>query len=122
MTYQDPGDQKLPGDSTDPAQLGMFEPRARTTDPQTSHEAAASMADAAGRQRAMVLLVLRDHGPQTADAVDAILEGEGWKRTTAGRRLPELMEIGQVERTDEKRLTRSKRRAHVWTLAPNSPV
>lgn len=120
----DPGDQlHHPPDSTDPEQGGLFEsihdhwhfePRARRTDPVTSHEAAESMVGAAKAQRKRVLLAMGSE-KMTADAIDETLEVLGeWPRTTAGRRLPELLEMGLVERLEEKRKTRSGRRAHLW--------
>ena len=133
-------------DSEDPSQLGIFvsdefvktpkgrtipiklklrrtphdsevKPRARTSDPETSHEAAASMEGPAKSQRNDCLKLLRFTGPRTADEIDEYMEGlthGRWPRTTAGRRLPELEELGLVERLPEKRPTRSGRKAHLW--------
>ncbi len=62
---------------TDPlAGLPMFEPRARNTDPETSHEAAESMVSASHIQRATVLSALINHGPMIADEIDAMLDHE----------------------------------------------
>jgi len=84
---------------------------ARAADPVTSQEAAASMVDAAGHQRAAILGVFLAVGPLTADQLDDRL---GWRPTTAGRRLKELEALGLARRTGGVRLTRSKRRAEVW--------
>lgn len=96
--------------------LPMFTPRARTTDPDTSHDAALSMAVPSQAQRAAAHVALTKHGPMTADEIDAMLEGDGWRTTTAGRRLSELAEMGAVVRTDDKRKTRSGRMAYVWMV------
>ena len=91
--------------------LPLFPPKARNSDPDTSHEAAESMEGDAKAQRQRILAYLRYHGPHTADCLDAFL---GLRDTSAGRRLPELKEMGLVEMTTMKALTRSGRRAHVW--------
>ena len=91
--------------------LPMFPPRSRNSDPETSHEAAGSMEGEANAQRQRILAYLRYRGPRTADAIDLYL---GLRDTSAGRRLPELKEMGLVEMTDQTALTRSGRRAHVW--------
>ena len=116
MTYTDPGDSRL-GDG------GPVDnpPRARSTDPQTSHDAAASMVETAAKQRERILTAFRLNPGKafTADALDAYLaelyEGQ-WPRTTAGRRLPELLERGLVRRLDETRPTRSGRNANLWEV------
>jgi hypothetical protein len=86
-------------------------PRSRPSDPVTSHAAAASMLEAADVQRAILVNLLRAHGPMTADELDAIA---GWRVTTAGRRLAECERLGRVERTDATRPTSSGRAALVW--------
>ncbi len=87
--------------------------KARRTDPQTSHDAAASMRGAADAQRRQVLGTLALHGPLTADEIDEHVE---WRATTAGRRLKELETAGLVVRTPVTRPTRSGRQATVWSL------
>ena len=89
------------------------EPVARNTDPETSHEAAASMKEEAANQRRQILDVLRHVGPQTADSLDAFI---GWRDTTAGRRLSELRTRNLAEETTVKAKTRSGRTAFVWRL------
>ena len=105
--------------------LPMFDhPKARATDPETSHEAAESIPGVAKAQRGEILSVLRASGPQTADSLDYVI---GWRVTTAGRRLKELAESGLVEMTAYTSLTRSGRKAFVWRLksvlapAPEGP-
>jgi len=102
--------------------FGMFEedngsittgpdPRARNSDPETSHEAASSMVSEAQNQRIQIYAWLKGHGPMTADELDDALN---FRLTSSGRRLPELLEAGKVERLKETRKTRSNRRAHLW--------
>lgn len=93
------------------AGLPMFDPGARKTDPETSHEAAESMRDTAESQRKKILDYLKAHCPMTADELDDFL---GLRVTSAGRRLPELLRAGQVERLPETRATLSGRQAHLW--------
>ena len=85
--------------------------RARTTDPETSHKAAASMKDGAESQRGDIVHALNLYGPRTADELDAFC---GFRPTTAGRRLSELRESGLARETNETRPTRSGRDATVW--------
>lgn len=107
---------------TDPSQTALFsteekkittgpDPVARASDPDTSHEAAASMVDEAQNQRIQIYAWLVGHGPMTADELDEAL---GFRLTSSGRRLPELRETGKVRMTEEKRKTRSGRSARLW--------
>ena len=91
--------------------LPMFDPRSRNSDPETSKEAGGSMESEADTQRRKILDLLREFGPSTADGIDFALK---LRDTSAGRRLPELKEMGLVEMTDQTALTRSGRRAHIW--------
>lgn len=86
-------------------------PKARQTDPETSKDAASSMADTAETHRQKILSALRDHGRMTGDAIDDLF---GWKHATANRRLPELRSLGLVEMTDATAHTRSGRSARLW--------
>lgn len=89
--------------------------RARTSDPATSHTAAA-MVDAEG-QRGRIMDVLRAlykdvglAGGLTADQLDEMI---GWRLTTAGRRLSELR-VRELVIPCGERLTRSGRPATVY--------
>ena len=93
-------------------QISMFGPRARTSDPGTSHAAARSMEKPADVQRAKILAALVR--PMTADELD---ESLGLRPTSAGRRLPELREMGLVRELKATRPTRSGRQAHVYALS-----
>lgn len=87
----------------DPANVMRWDsqvpPLARTSDPETSHQAAASMVDEAGRQRDALAAWLVTQGPNgaTADEADPALK---WRPTTAGRRFGELVADGRAIRLD----------------------
>ena len=91
----------------------MIQPHARATDPDTSHAAAESMVKPAEAQRRKILASLKRHGPATADEID---ERIGWRPTTAGRRMKELVEVGKLRDTGDLLLTRSGRRATVYAV------
>lgn len=99
---------------TYPGRDAFTEPRARSTDPETSHEAARKV-DAAGQRGRIMELLRAPLMALTADEVDDILgRADGrWLRTTAGRRLSELKRRGLVEACGERR-TRSNRMATVY--------
>ncbi len=105
------------------AQIDAFtEPRARSTDPETSK--AAGRAVDAGKQRGKIMAVLRGESCKrwglagdpdegwTADELDRAIR---WRVTTAGRRLSELKRRGLVEVCGQ-RLTRSGRMAAVYRV------
>ena len=89
--------------------LPMF---ARATDPATSHDAARSMVKGAAVNRAKIVKALK-RGPRTADQLEQDI---GWRATTAGRRLKELVTAGQVERLNATDPTRSGRQAAKYRL------
>ena len=97
--------------------LPMFEkippPLAKNEDPDTSHQAAASMKDEAKAQRRLILRELELTGPMTADALDDALD---LRPTSAGRRMGELKRAGLVVMLEKKGLTRSGRKARLWAL------
>lgn len=80
---------------------------------ETETEAAASMAGIAVKLREQVLNLLREHPEGLTD--DEGAELLGWSdRLKWGRRRHELHLDGLVEKTDQHRLTSSRRRAIVW--------
>lgn len=97
------------------AQIDAFtEPRARSTDPATSH-AAGRAVDAAG-QRERIIKLMREYadlGGMTADQVDEFL---GWDKSTAGRRMGELVTRELIEVTGETRKTRRAQFARVYRV------
>ena len=99
--------------------LSMFEdltPRARTSDPETSHAAAKSMVEAAASQRFRLLAYLRKQGSHgaTGAEIDFALE---WRPCSANRRLKELEVAKLATRTTVTRPTLSGRAAEVWLSA-----
>ena len=87
-------------------------PRARASDPETSHEAAESMVDGAAIHRDMILETLAQHPKGlTGDDLDRLHD---WPAATACRRLKELQRAGEVFKSDIKRETRSGRLAFVY--------
>ena len=104
-----------------PADLGPLfadpdPPRARATDPITSHQAVPSAARRA-RQYEQIHAALRQIGPACADEIDAHLEAldRSWLRTSAGRRLVEMEPRGLVRRLPgQRRVTRAGKPAEVW--------
>ncbi len=90
-------------------------PRARTADPATSHEAAASITDGAraGQYRLILALLAEHPAGLTNDQIDLALS---WRTGTASRRVAELVGAG-VERCTETRPTSTGRGAHVHRLA-----
>lgn len=97
----------------------LFEatPKARRTDPETSHEAAASVTDLRARQAA-VLVALRHLGPSTDERLveqyprifPAVPQSPSGLRT----RRHELVAGGLVEWTGVKKVIASGRQARVW--------
>lgn len=86
------------------------QPRARATDPATSHAAAASMVTGAQVQRGLIVRLLDAHGPHTNDEIDRAF---AWRTGTASRRTAELLADGSLIATGETRPTVSGRDARV---------
>lgn len=89
--------------------------RARRTDPETSHEAAASVTGLTSKQAA-VLEVLRKYGPMCDEAIFDALWRENYKMSSSGARTrrSELVDAGKVEWVGGQVTMRSGRRARVW--------
>jgi predicted transcriptional regulator len=79
-------------------QLSLLDstPRARRTDPITSHEAAAKAAKFAGGHAARILEALQQHGPQSAHDLS---QRTGLSVVQVDRRLPELKASGRAAPT-----------------------
>jgi hypothetical protein len=96
-------------------------PRARNTDPTTSHQAAASVAiDTLTRTQALILEALRAHGPLTDEQLcHRIAEVERKPVSVSGirTRRSELVTAGRVVDTGERRQTTTGRQAIVWSMA-----
>jgi hypothetical protein len=101
-------------------QLNLFDaaPKARATDPVTSHEAAeqAERSGLIGKQQAEVLELVRSHSGCTSAELGELLGGHG-ARFIVARRLPELERLGKVRR-GEKRTCRAHGTAAVtwWAM------
>jgi hypothetical protein len=96
-------------------------PRARNTDPTTSHQAAATITRTAvtDTQR-MVLDALQAHGPLTDEQLcQRIAEVERKPVSVSGvrTRRSELVTDGRVIDTGDRQPTRAGRQAIVWGLA-----
>lgn len=92
-------------------------PTARATDPQTSHEAAASVRLRAGHTRGRALVALAAAGP--CGLTDFELAARtGVPQTSIGVRRKELQRVACVEATDRRRLSPSGTPAIVWQITP----
>lgn len=95
-------------------------PRARASDPQTSHAAAASVTELTEKQQA-VLAVIQEYGPMTHEYL--VYRYHGWTRlpfqTDSGirTRCKELVRLGQVVDTGERREISTGRKTIVWRAA-----
>lgn len=98
--------------------FGRDQAIARVTDPETSHDAAASVTDLTGKQKA-VLDVLGIYGPMTDKEIYLALINENYWMSTSGARTrrQELVDIGQVEWTGLKKKLKSGRYSRIWFRA-----
>lgn len=91
-------------------------PRARSTDPATSLEAAKTVSNV-GKTQQRILCALRAHGPMTDEELcKAIADQEKEPVSVSGirTRRSELVELGDVYDTGKTRLTVTGRSAIVW--------
>ena len=88
-------------------------PRARTTDPQTSHAAARSMRSTAAEHHERILGALEADGDLTPEQ---IADRCGLDSVQVCRRMAELERLGLAWPTSETRKTRSGRMARVWRV------
>lgn len=93
-------------------QLGLFEPVARSTDPDTSWDAAADASRKADTHRARALAIHRAHPDGLTDFELADLMG--LQQTSAGKRRGELRDQGYVVNSGVKRPAPSGSLAIVW--------
>ena len=92
-----------------------FDKRARGSDPQTSHDAAARVIDFAHGHYALILGALGLH----RETGGTIYELAGWTGLThvqVARRTAELHDAGRAAPADETRPGPSKRGCRVWRL------
>jgi hypothetical protein len=91
--------------------------RARDTDPETSHAAAASLSSEKIREsQALVLGLLRADGPMTDETLVAVVEERELRLSPSGARTrrKELVDLGLVEDSGGRVRTGSGRAAIVW--------
>lgn len=93
----------------------MFDPipLARSSDPDTSHQAAARVHEFGDKHHGIIAVCLRQHGSLTADQIAALTRLDKYQ---VCRRLPEMERAGMVEPTGETRTTTSGRQARCWRL------
>lgn len=101
---------------TDPSDLPEWfpPPTARMTDPDTSHEAAASAAERAATDRALVLRLHREHTAGLTDFELADLAGR--QQTSLGVRRGELVKAGLIRNSGLRRPAPSGAAATVWMM------
>lgn len=90
-------------------------PRARNTDPSTSHMAAASVKVSAAIHHELIVDCLKRYGPMGKDTIAARANINGSADGNAvARRLPELEKLGLVEQTGRLVLSKSGRKEREW--------
>lgn len=94
-------------------ELPLFRPRARRSDPRTSHAAADSMVAGADQHRRRILNHLRLIAPDNATK-DEMARACGLDDVQVARRISELVETGLVEASGETRPTATGRAATAW--------
>lgn len=94
-----------------------FEPHklARTTDPDTSHEAASSIKDLREGHFTKIYSALLGHSGLTAEGISDLISLD---YVAVNRRLAEMERGGMVARTSERKRNRSGRKAIVWVSIP----
>ena len=90
-------------------------PRARNTDPETSHEAAKSLGDLRPRQRAVVRVFER-WGQLTDGELRHLYDGPAQSDSGLRTRRSELVALGVLFDTGSRRVTGSGRKSIVWGL------
>jgi len=91
-------------------------PRARNTDPATSHQAAATVTNVTDTQQ-LILEAYKAHGPMTDEELCQQLAVTTQKPVSVSgirTRRSELVEAGRVYNTTDTRLTATGRAAIVW--------
>lgn len=97
-------------------QLELEQPRARLTDPETSHAAASSVSEIAHTHKIIVTL-LRLDGPQTDEELLLLWNDRIAKRISPSglrTRRSELVDRGLVRDSGSRRALSSGRKAIVW--------
>jgi hypothetical protein len=87
-------------------------PRARTSDPDTSHEAAASARELQTRHHRIILKALRAHGPMGKDGIAAVTNLTG---VAVARRMSELRNLYLVVETGRRAKSAAGRSETEWS-------
>lgn len=99
---------------------------AHTNDPETSHQAAASITESTLRERQQaVLSLLRKYGPQTGTEVDDAYFVVYGKRTSYSglkTRITELVRMGLVRDSGQRKLEQSGRNHIKWEAIPAAEI
>jgi hypothetical protein len=101
--------------------MNTFQPElftlTRTNDPQTSHDAAASLKDVRASQRA-VYQMLRDYGPSTDERLQQLAHDHGIRMSPSGLRTRrhELTALGLVVDSGRTAVLATGRAAIVWEI------
>ena len=96
------------------SQTSLFdEARARRTDPETSHEAAASVRNIRGSQ-VRVINLLKAYGPMTDEKLVTFAYHAGMSPSGIRTRRSELVAKGLVEYAGYKQVMSTGRMARVW--------
>lgn len=92
-------------------------PVARNTDPETSHEAAASVRNVGGVHKT-ILNLLHQHGPMTDEEIFCKLTLNSQVSPSGARsRRAELVKMSLVLDAGFRRLTAAKRQTIVWRIS-----
>lgn len=96
--------------------VGRTRAKARRTDPQTSHEAAASVGDLTAAQEAVYALIAER--PRSDEQVYALLVSRQYPISPSGARTrrSELVDMGRVEDSGKHYLTGSGRKTIIWRV------
>lgn len=103
-----------PEESFDDAPL-FSKPRARSSDPWTSHAAAAQVPSFAERQHAQIMAVLEQHADGLTASEIAARVGV-LDRVQVGRRMSELRDQHRVTESGETRKNQNNRHELVWKV------
>lgn len=98
-------------------QLQFGQPVARRSDPDTSHAAARDARAGAASVRARCLVALRNAGERGLTDFE-LADEVGSQQTSAGRRRKDLVDLGLVEDSKERRPAPSGSDAIVWRAVP----
>lgn len=90
--------------------------RARLTDPETSHEAAASLRDLRDSQVQVYQIIATAPSPVSDEDLSYMAQMQGYRFSASGLRTrrSELVRLGWVRDSGQRSVTRSGRRTILW--------